>query len=95
MNYQDIAYIFNSGLSRNQQIAELIKLDIKSRDIQTIMHCGPNLICEVRHSLNLTGSAPEQSKRGRPSKKTPALNLLSSNRPFQILYHLEMIYTIK
>lgn len=70
MNYQDIAYIFNSGLSRNQQIAELIKLDIKSRDIQTIMHCGPNLICEVRHSLNLTGSAPEQSKRGRPSKNS-------------------------
>lgn len=73
MDYQDIAYIFNSGLSRNQQIAELIKLDIKSRDIQTIKHCGPNIICKVRHSLNLTGSAPEQSKMGRPSIKTPAV----------------------
>lgn len=66
-----IRYIFNSGLSRNEQIAELIKLDITTRDIQTIMRCGPNIISTIRKSLDLTGYAPEQSKMGRPSKRMP------------------------
>ena len=35
------------------------------------MPCGPNIISTARKSLNLTVYAPEQSKIGRPSKRTP------------------------
>ena len=71
MDYGDIRNIFNSGLTRNQQIAELIKLRYTTREIQQMMRCSPNIISQVRQSLNITGNAPEQSKMGRPTKKTP------------------------
>ena len=60
MDYGDIRNIFNSGLTRNQQIAELIKLRYTTREIQQMMRCGPNIISQVRQSLNITGNAPEQ-----------------------------------
>lgn len=74
MNCKNIGNIFCSGLTRNEQIAELIKLGFKSREIQQMMHCGPNIICDVRKSLKTFGSAPEQSKIGRPTKKTKTVS---------------------
>ena len=71
MNQEEIRRIFNSGLSRNEQISELLQLRYPRREIMTMVGCGPNVITNVRKSLDLTGSPPPQAKIGRPTKKSP------------------------
>ncbi len=86
MNPQQIGQVFNSGLSRNEQIAELLKDGQGRNDIMKMMKCGPNIITKVKSSLDLTGSAPPQAKMGRPTKKTPEvasfINLKTFDEPY-------------
>ena len=46
---------------------------IRQAKSKKILHCSPNTITNVRKSLNSTGEAPEQSKIGRPTKRTPQI----------------------
>lgn len=86
MNPQQIGQIFNSGLSRSEQIAELLKGDQSRNDIMKMMKCGPNIISKVRSSLKLTGSAPPQAKIGRPTKKTPEVASFINQKTFDEPY---------
>lgn len=63
-------YIFQTGLTKNEQIEALIEFNFNTRDIQKILRCSPNSISKVKKSINETGSPPPMAKIGRPTKKT-------------------------
>ena len=67
---QQIKRIFSSGLTKNEQIAELLELDFSRRDIMTMVSCSPNRITKVRASMKVSESPPPEAKMGRPTKKT-------------------------
>ena len=67
---RQIKRIFNSGLTKNEQIVELLELDFSRRDIMTMVSCSPNRITRVRASMKIGGSPPSEAKMGRPTKKT-------------------------
>lgn len=81
MNQEEIRRIFNSGLSKNEQISELHQLHYSRREIMQMIWCGPNAITNVRKSIDLTGFSPPQAKVGRPTKKVQKLiRLLNKKR---------------
>lgn len=74
MDLQQIRELFNSGLTRNEQIAKLLGWNYSTSEIISIMKCSPNTVSKIRTSLKQTGSPPDQAKVGRPTKRTPQVS---------------------